>query len=35
VVRRIGKRLKAWNKSIYYVVKWTLFGGIAFAVFWR
>jgi len=35
VIRRVGKRLKAWNKTIYYIVKWFLFGGILLAVFWR
>ncbi|AIO39424.1 aspartyl/Asparaginyl beta-hydroxylase family protein [Burkholderia cenocepacia] len=32
-IRRAGKRLKAWNRTVYYVVKWVLFGGIAVAVF--
>ncbi len=34
-VRLVGKRLKAWNRTVYYVVKWLLFGGIAVAIFWR
>jgi beta-hydroxylase len=34
-VRRAGKRLKAWNRTVYYVVKWVLFGGIALAIFWH
>jgi len=34
-IRRVGKRLKAWNKTIYYIVKWCLFGGIVLAIFWR
>jgi len=28
-VRRVGKRMKAWNRRVYYLVKWVLFGGIA------
>ncbi|HKR44941.1 MAG TPA: aspartyl/asparaginyl beta-hydroxylase domain-containing protein [Paraburkholderia sp.] len=34
-VRLAGKRLKAWNRMVYYVVKWLLFGGIVLAIFWR
>ncbi|PVX97319.1 hypothetical protein C7402_10127 [Paraburkholderia unamae] len=34
-VRLAGKRLTAWNRSVYYVVKRVLFGGIALAIFWR
>ncbi|MDE1142488.1 MAG: aspartyl/asparaginyl beta-hydroxylase domain-containing protein [Paraburkholderia tropica] len=34
-VRLAGKRLKAWNRTVYYVVKWALFGGIALAIFWH
>ncbi|GBH25093.1 lipid A hydroxylase LpxO [Burkholderia vietnamiensis] len=33
-IRRVGKRLKAWNRTVYYIVKWALFGGIAVAIFW-
>ena len=33
-VRRFGKRLKAWNRTVYYVLKWCLFGALAFALFW-
>ncbi|MBD8161832.1 lipid A hydroxylase LpxO [Erwinia persicina] len=33
-VRKVGKRLKAWNKPCYYAIKWLLFGGIAVAI-WR
>lgn len=33
VIRRVGKRLKAWNRKVYYVVKWMLFGGIAALIF--
>jgi beta-hydroxylase len=32
-IRRIGKRIKKWNKPTYYLIKWTLFGGIASAIF--
>lgn len=34
-IRLVGKRLKAWNRIVYYIVKWLLFGGIAIAIFWR
>lgn len=34
-VRLAGKRLKAWNRTVYYVVKWVLFGGIALAILWH
>ncbi|OKB66918.1 aspartyl beta-hydroxylase [Serratia marcescens] len=32
-IRRVGKRLKAWNRTGYYIIKWFLFGGIAAAIF--
>ena len=32
-VRLLGKRLKRFNKPLYYVVKWALFGGIFYLVF--
>ena len=32
-IRRIGKRIKKWNKPTYYLIKWILFGGIAYAIF--
>ncbi|WP_035970815.1 aspartyl/asparaginyl beta-hydroxylase domain-containing protein, partial [Caballeronia grimmiae] len=35
LIRLVGKRLKAWNRIAYYVVKWLLFGGIAVAIFWH
>ena len=35
VLRRFGKRLKAWNRTVYYVFKWCLFGALAFVLFWR
>ncbi|EKS70284.1 beta-hydroxylase [Burkholderia sp. SJ98] len=34
-VRRAGKSLKAWNRTVYYVMKWCLFGGVALAIFWH
>lgn len=33
-VRKVGKRLKAWNRTIYYLIKWILFGGIAALIFY-
>ncbi|BEU25170.1 aspartyl/asparaginyl beta-hydroxylase domain-containing protein [Paraburkholderia sp. 22B1P] len=27
-IRRVGKRLKAWHRPTYYLVKWVLFGSI-------
>jgi beta-hydroxylase len=33
-IRVVGKRLKAWNRYVYYAVKWTLFGGVALWIFW-
>jgi beta-hydroxylase len=27
------KRLKAWNKSVYYALKWALLGGILYLIF--
>ncbi|EEQ12194.1 Aspartyl/Asparaginyl beta-hydroxylase [Yersinia mollaretii ATCC 43969] len=33
-VRKVGKRLKAWNRRIYYLIKWILFGGIAALIFY-
>lgn len=32
-IRIIGKKLKAFNKPLYYVVKWALFGLILWAIF--
>jgi beta-hydroxylase len=32
-VRRVGKRIKKWHKPSYYLIKWLLFAGIAYAVF--
>jgi beta-hydroxylase len=34
-VRLLGKRIKAWNRTLYYIIKWTLFGSIALLIFWR
>ena len=33
-VRKVGKRLKARNRRIYYLIKWLLFGGIAALIFY-
>ncbi|UYJ98918.1 lipid A hydroxylase LpxO [Yersinia enterocolitica] len=33
-VRKVGKRLKAWNRRIYYLIKWLLFGGITALIFY-
>ena len=33
--RLLGKRVKAWNRTAYYVLKWVLLGSLAFAVFVR
>lgn len=32
-VRQYGKRLKTWNRNVYYVVKWLLFAAILAAIF--
>lgn len=32
-IRLMGKRLKAWDRRVYYLVKWVLFGGIAALIF--
>ena len=32
-VRLVGKRIKAWNKASYYVIKWLLLGGLFYAIF--
>jgi beta-hydroxylase len=34
-VRVLGKRMKAWNRNIYYAVKYALFGAIIYAIFFR
>jgi len=33
--RLLGKRVKAWNRTAYYVIKWALLGSLAFAIFVR
>jgi len=33
-IRQIGKRLKAWNRTVYYCVKWILFGGVIIGIFY-
>ena len=32
-IRVVGTRIKAWNKPVYYAIKWVLFGAIAYAIF--
>jgi len=32
-IRQSGKRLKAWNRTVYYAAKWLLFGLIIVAIF--
>lgn len=32
-VRRVGKRLKAWQRTTYYIFKWILFGAIMVGLF--
>lgn len=32
-IRQFGKRLKAWNRTVYYAAKWLLFGLIIAAIF--
>jgi beta-hydroxylase len=32
-VRLLGKRIKAWNKPTYYVIKWALLGALFYALF--
>ncbi len=34
-IRLVGKRLRAWNRTVHYIVKWLLSGGITVAIFWR
>lgn len=31
--RLLGKRVKAWNRTAYYVIKWALLGSVAYAIF--
>lgn len=31
-LRQFGKRMKAWNRQVYYVAKWLLLGGIVAAI---
>jgi beta-hydroxylase len=33
-IRRAGKKIKAWHRPTYYVVKWALFGSIVAGVFY-
>jgi beta-hydroxylase len=32
-VRLLGKRIKAWNRSVYYALKWALIGGLLYWIF--
>ncbi len=34
-VRLLGKRMKAWNRRVYYTFKWSLYAAIFLAIFWR
>jgi beta-hydroxylase len=34
-VRLAGKKLKAWNRTVYYIVKWCLFAAIAIGIIWH
>jgi beta-hydroxylase len=34
-IRLVGKRMKAWNRRIYYTFKWTLYAAVFLAIFWR
>jgi beta-hydroxylase len=34
-IRLLGKRIKAWNKTAYYVIKWALLAALAYAIFAR
>jgi len=35
LVRLAGKRLKAWNRTTYYIVKWCIFIAIAIGIVWH
>jgi beta-hydroxylase len=32
-VRIVGTRIKAWNRTVYYLLKWLLIGGLLYAIF--
>ena len=32
-VRLLGKRIKAWNRRVYYALKWALIGGLLYWIF--
>ncbi len=34
-IRLVAKRVKAWNRNVYYVLKWLLLGTLAYAIFFR
>ncbi|HEY4366933.1 MAG TPA: aspartyl/asparaginyl beta-hydroxylase domain-containing protein [Steroidobacteraceae bacterium] len=29
-IRLVGKRVKAWNRTVYYILKWLIFGGLLY-----
>ena len=29
-IRLLGKRIKAWNRTVYYALKWTLVAGLVY-----
>ncbi|CAB3760658.1 aspartyl/asparaginyl beta-hydroxylase domain-containing protein [Paraburkholderia humisilvae] len=33
-IRRVGKKIKAWHRPTYYIVKWALFGSIIASAFY-
>jgi beta-hydroxylase len=33
-IRMVGKRMKAWNRTFYYIFKWSLYALIGLLVFW-
>jgi beta-hydroxylase len=32
-IRIVGTRIKAWNRTVYYLLKWLLIGGLLYAIF--
>jgi len=32
-IRIVGTRIKAWNRPVYYLLKWLLIAGILYAIF--
>ena len=33
VIRDVGKRMKKWNKPVYYLMKYAVFAGLFYLVF--